>query len=126
MAALRIDIFQRHAIEGTSRPVAETLQSFVSVLPFVVQVIGWTLRRLLPNRSRRSNSGRHAVRSIFQWLKTAGKCFPGDRLKQKQSRIIKTVQPDNRFAAVTVSVPGHRVRIKSPSSIGIFSPSTTV
>src|SRR2546427_11398105 len=108
MAALRINIFQRNALERTSMPIAEQLQSFVSVLPFVVQVIGRTLRRLLPNRSRRSNSGRHAVRSIFQWLKTAGKCFPRDRLKQKQHRIIKTVQPDNRFAAVTVSVPRHR------------------
>src|SRR6266404_5976527 len=108
MPTRRIHIFQRHAVEGTPRTIAQTLQGLVSVFPFVTQVIAWTLQRFFPNRTGYSNSWRHTIGIIFHWLEAAGKGFPSDHLKQEQQRIIETIEPDDRLAAVAVSMPRHR------------------
>src|SRR4029450_5597712 len=108
MPARRIHIFQRYTVEGTPRTIAQTLQGLVSVFPLVTQVIVRTLRRFFPNRAGHSNSWRHTIGVIFDWLQAATKGFPGDHLKQEQQRVIETIEPDHRFATVPVSMPCHR------------------
>src|SRR5918996_5051511 len=108
MPARWIDVFECHAIEGTSGAVAETLQRLIGVLPFVMQVIRRTFGWFLPSRSRHSNSRRDTVCAVLDRLKTAGKSLPCDHLEQEQQGIIKAVEPNNRLPAVAVSVPRHR------------------
>jgi hypothetical protein len=108
VSARRIHIFQCHTVEGTSGTSAQTLQRFIGVFPFVMQVVAGTLRQFLPNRAGHSNFGRYTIGVIFARLQAAGKCFPGDDLKQEQQGVVETIEPDHRFAAVSVPMPCHR------------------